>query len=209
MWRWCATYHWKVLDEVYNFILDPISIKGLHTKLWAPKVMGVPIVGISRLLWEFRDSHLGVPTQNDIWVLVPWLDTKYTIRGKVVASPKLESWWILWICVCPWFVRAPKCCNYALTNLLFSLCKFVWVSEMLVNLPNPIPKLQHAPLPPKYYEPGNAPNSFSFHCLHLWTPKLLWAKECAPTPSPSTIFTFEFEVESIKELGGVSLILLW
>jgi hypothetical protein len=26
-------------------------------------------------LWEFRDSHLGVPGQNDSWVLVPWPGT--------------------------------------------------------------------------------------------------------------------------------------
>jgi hypothetical protein len=108
-------------------------------------------------LWEFRDSHLGVPGQNDIWVLVPWPGTEYTIRGKVVASPKFEPWWVLWVCVCPWFVRAPKYCNYALTNLLFGLCRSVWVSEVLINLPNPISELQHTPLPPKCYEPRNAP----------------------------------------------------
>jgi len=34
-----------------------------------------------------RDSHFGVPRQNDIWVPVAWLGTKYTIRVKVVASP--------------------------------------------------------------------------------------------------------------------------
>jgi hypothetical protein len=28
---------------------SPISIEGLHAKLWAPKVVGVPYVGISRL----------------------------------------------------------------------------------------------------------------------------------------------------------------
>ncbi len=28
----------------------------------------------------------GLPRQNDIWVLVPWLGIEYTIRGKVVAS---------------------------------------------------------------------------------------------------------------------------
>jgi hypothetical protein len=38
------------------------------------------------LLWEFWDSHLGVPGQNDIWVLVSWLGIEYTIRRKVVAS---------------------------------------------------------------------------------------------------------------------------
>jgi hypothetical protein len=30
----------------------------------------------------------GLPRQNDIWVLVPWPGIEYTIKGKVVASPK-------------------------------------------------------------------------------------------------------------------------
>jgi hypothetical protein len=41
--RWCATYCWKALDEGCNFFLSLTSIKGLHTKLWAPKVTRVPI----------------------------------------------------------------------------------------------------------------------------------------------------------------------
>jgi hypothetical protein len=46
---WHATYHWKIVDDGYNFDLDPISIGGLHIKLWAPKVKKILIVGISRL----------------------------------------------------------------------------------------------------------------------------------------------------------------
>jgi len=99
--RWLATYHCKALNEGYNFYLNIISIGGLSTKLWASKVTGVPTLGI----W---DSHLGVPKQNDIWVLVPWPGTKHTIRGKVVASFKFGLWWVLWIHVCPWHVCAPK-----------------------------------------------------------------------------------------------------
>jgi hypothetical protein len=41
MCRWRETYHWKALDESYNFALDLISIKGVHTKLLGPKV-GTP-----------------------------------------------------------------------------------------------------------------------------------------------------------------------
>jgi hypothetical protein len=44
-----ATNFWKALNEGYNFALDLISIKGLHTKLWALKVTRVPTLGISRL----------------------------------------------------------------------------------------------------------------------------------------------------------------
>jgi len=51
-------------------------------------------------LWEFRDSHLGIPKQHDMWVLVPWLSIEYTIKGKVVASPESNSWWVLWVWVC-------------------------------------------------------------------------------------------------------------
>jgi hypothetical protein len=43
---WHATYRWKALDKGYHFALDLISIKGLHVKLWGPKVAGVPTLGI-------------------------------------------------------------------------------------------------------------------------------------------------------------------
>jgi hypothetical protein len=85
--RWRATYCWKALDEGYNFALDLISIGGLHRKLCAPKVAG--------------DLTLRILGQNAIWMLVPWACTKYTIRGKVVASPKSKPWWILWVRICP------------------------------------------------------------------------------------------------------------
>jgi hypothetical protein len=45
---WHATYHWKTLDNGYHFVLDLISIKGLHVKLWGPKVAGVLTLGIPR-----------------------------------------------------------------------------------------------------------------------------------------------------------------
>jgi hypothetical protein len=60
--RWRATYHWKDLDEGYNFNLDLISITGLHTKVWAPKVAEVLGVRISGLLFGSLKPrwHLGV-----------------------------------------------------------------------------------------------------------------------------------------------------
>ncbi len=43
------TYHWEALNQDYNFASDLILIGGLHTKLWAPKVVGISILGISGL----------------------------------------------------------------------------------------------------------------------------------------------------------------
>jgi hypothetical protein len=100
--RWCAKYRWKALDEGYNFVLNLTSIRGLHQKLWASKVVKVPILRILKLpTWEFQEKiTFGCrprgQTQN------------YTTRGKVVVSPKPKSWWVLWIRVCPWLIHAPK-----------------------------------------------------------------------------------------------------
>jgi len=132
--RWRVTYRWKTLMRATTFLQTSSQSKVYTQSYGAPKLR-------ESQLWKFEDSHLGVLGQNDIWVLVPWPGTKYTIRGKVVASPKSRPWWVLWVCVCPWLVRAPKCSNYALTNLLFGLCRSVWVNKFLVNLPSPIPKL--------------------------------------------------------------------
>jgi len=51
--------------------------------------------------WEsqlsgFQDSHAGVPRESRerkaIWMWAPWRGPEYTIRGKVVASPKSGPW---------------------------------------------------------------------------------------------------------------------
>jgi hypothetical protein len=129
---------------------------------------------------------LGVPGQNDIWVLVPWPGTKYPIRGRWWLPPKSGSWWVLWVRVCMWFILAPKCSNYVLIKLWFGLCISMWVIELLVNHPSPHPR---------------APT-------HPSTLEVLQAKERAPTP-PSIVSTFGLVVESIKELRGASCVTSW
>jgi hypothetical protein len=60
--RWRATCRWKALDKGYNFALDLILIGDFHTKLWAPKVAKVLVVGISGLPLGSPETkwHLGV-----------------------------------------------------------------------------------------------------------------------------------------------------
>jgi hypothetical protein len=66
------------------------------------------------------------------------------------------------------YARGPsvhqKCSNYALTNLLFGLCRSIQIIDPLVIHP----KLQHA----------------------LLTPEVLQARECTPTPYSFVVFHF-------------------
>jgi hypothetical protein len=132
-----------------------LFLKPYLNQKFAHKVMGVQSCESPNFGNLSRDSHLGVPGQNAIWMWASWRGTKYTIRGKVVASPKLRPWWVLWIRVCSWFILAPK---------VFQLCTdqfVVWFMQVRVSdlvlaiLPSPIPELQHALLPPKCYKLGN------------------------------------------------------
>jgi len=59
-------------------------------------------------LGQFRDSSLGVPRQRPIRMWVPRKGTKYTIWGKVAASPESRPWWVLWVQSCPCLVLAPR-----------------------------------------------------------------------------------------------------
>ncbi len=85
MFRWCTTYYWKALDEGYNFFSNPISIRGLHAKLWAPKVAGVLVVRISGL----PSGSLETKCHLDVGLM-----EKHIVyyKGEVVAPPKFELW---------------------------------------------------------------------------------------------------------------------
>jgi hypothetical protein len=135
-------------------------------------------------MWEFRNSHLGVLGQNAIWMWPLWRSAKYTIRGKVMASPKSEPWWVLWIRVCPWFVLAPKVPKLC-TNQIVVWFVQIHVSDWkFVILLSPIKELQHAPLPPKCCKLGSVP----------WLLVL-------------PLFTSDFQFEFIKEPGSMSRII--
>jgi hypothetical protein len=78
-------YHWKALNKGYNSVLDLISIKGLHAKLWGPKIVEVPTMGIPGLPLESPGTkcHLDV---------APVERHRIYYKGKVVASPKSRLW---------------------------------------------------------------------------------------------------------------------
>ncbi len=132
--RWRATYHWKALNEGYNVTSKRISIRGLHTKLWAPKVTEIPTLGI----WRFS---LGSPGTK--WHLGAGPVAKHRVyyKGEGGGFPQVQAMVNLVNLCLPVVCLCTKMLHYALTNLLFGLCRFFWVTESLVNFPSPILEL--------------------------------------------------------------------
>ncbi len=95
-----ATYHWKDLNEGYNFASKLPQSKSTQEVMGIQSGESPNFKNCETLELEFRENcHLGV---------VPWQITKNNIKEKVVAFPKFRLWWVLWICVCSWLVYAPK-----------------------------------------------------------------------------------------------------
>jgi len=120
--RWRATYHWKALDERYNFVLDLISIKGLHTKLWGPKVAGILILTISGL-----PSHLDLTKRH--------LDMGFMerhivyLKGEGGGFPQVRAVVSFVSSNCLWLVLAPKVLQLCTNHLVLILCRSVWVVD--------------------------------------------------------------------------------
>jgi hypothetical protein len=137
---------------------------------------------------------------QEFWDSQLWsLRTKWHLGASSMAKHseyyKGESWWLP-----PSLGRVDscesmfahgsfmhqKCSYYALTNLLFRLCKFVWIIDVHVIRPSPHLKVPACPS----------------------IPKVLRAKEHNPTHYPSIIFAFGLIIDYIKEFGSASFILI-
>ncbi len=107
--------------------------------------------------------------QNILWGERWWLPSSLG-RGESCESEF----------VCGLFVLQ-KYFNYASTNLLFGLCRFVWVIKCLPLFLVPSRSFSTPIYPQSVANQGACPNSLFFHCFH-----------------------FKFPFEFIKELGNVS-----
>jgi len=101
--RWRTTYRWKAFDKGYNFAWDLISIEGLHTKLWRPKVVKVPTLAISGL-------PLGSPETKSHLNVGPVGSYKVYYKGEGGGFPQV---WAVVSLVSP----NHPCFNYALITL--------------------------------------------------------------------------------------------
>jgi hypothetical protein len=121
--RWRETYHWKALDDGYNFFSNLIAIRGLHRKLCAPKVVGNPVVGIfGTPTWESWDkkSHLDV---------APVERHKVYYKGEGGGFPQVRAMVSLVCPSCLWFVLAPKVLQLCTNHFMLVSCRPMWVIE--------------------------------------------------------------------------------
>jgi len=76
-----------------------------------------------------------------------------------MASHKSEPWWVLWVRVCLWFIRASKVLQLCI-NQLVDLCRFMWIIDLLIT----------------------HPSSHFGALMRPFTRKMLQTKDCMPIP---------------------------
>jgi hypothetical protein len=152
----CATYFWKAFDEGYNFALNLTSIWGFNKKLRSSKVVKV-------LIWESWDK----------------MTFGCRPHGQAQSPSRDESYESVYA---HGLSVHQKCSNHALINLLFGLCRFMWIINIFVPHLSPHPKA----------------------LAHPFTLEVLWTREHTPTPF-FVVFNFGFAFKSFKECGGAPL----
>jgi len=101
-YRGRATYHWKALDESYNFASNRIVIRGLLAKLWGSKVTRVPADAKNHLDVSSVSSH------------------RVYYKGEGGGFPQVRAVVSLVCPCCPWLVLAPKVLQLCIDH-------FVWL----------------------------------------------------------------------------------
>jgi hypothetical protein len=177
---WHATYCWKALNKGYNFAENFISIKGLHTKLWAHKVVRISVVRISGLA-------LGSPRTKchlDVGLVERH---KVYYKGEGGGFPQIRAVVSLVSQNYPWLVLAPKVLQLCTNHFVFGFVQ-VHVSSWCFSLILVPYRSSNMPLyPESVANQGACPDSLLFQCFH-----------------------FKLTFESIKGLGITSNIMyIW
>jgi hypothetical protein len=127
-YRQRATYHWKALNESYNFAPDRTSIWSLLAKLWGFKVPGVRAIGISGLS---RGSPKGVPGEKSHLDVGPVERCRLYYKGEGGGFPQVRAVVNLVCPCCAWFVLTPKVLQLCINHFVWVMCRPVWVNKLV------------------------------------------------------------------------------
>ncbi len=143
--------------------------RGLHVKLWGPKVAGVLGVGILGLPLGSLETkcHLDV---------APVERHREYCKGECGGFPQVRTMVSLVNPSCLWFVLAPKVLQPCTNHLVLVLCRSMWAIEAC----------QFSLVP------------FQSSSTLLYPSKVLWARERAPTSYSFVVFYLRPTFESLK-----------
>jgi hypothetical protein len=186
---WSASYRWKALDKGYNFALVLISIRGLHAKLWHPRVAGVPTLAISGL-------PLGSPRTKSHLDVGPVKRCRVYYKGEGGGFPQVRVVVSLMCLCCPWFVLAPKVLQLCTNHLALVLFRSVWVDKACqLFLTHPRALACPSTLP-KCCEPRNMPRLLTLSMFSVWDSHLSPARS-----SECIIFIYNQSITNILNLA--------
>jgi hypothetical protein len=155
-----ATYRWKGLNEIYNFALDRIAIRGLLAKLWGSKVPRVPFGAISGL-------PLGSPKKNSHLDVASMESCRIYYKGEGGGFPQVRAVVSIVCSCCPGFVLAPRVLQLCTNHLVWVVCRPVWVTKACQLFLVP-PRSSNPPLyPSKGCELGSVLRLLLFRCFLL------------------------------------------
>jgi len=151
----------------------------MHAKLWAPKVLRVLAMGILGL-------SLGSPWTKchlDVGLMERH---KIYYKGEGGGFPQVRAMLSLLNPNCPWLFLAPKVLQLCTNHLVLVLCKFVWVVE-----------------------------AYQFFLVPSWSSgmpfypsKVLQAREYAPTPYSSVVFSLDSHLSPSKSWEHVKYVVV-
>jgi len=162
IFRWCATYRWKVLNKGYNFASDHISIWGRFAKLWGSKVVGVPT-------WAILGLPLGSPRTKNHLDVGPVERCKVYDKGEGGGFPQVQVVVSLVCPCCLWLVLAPKVLQLRTNHLMWVLCRPVWMSEACQFFLVPSRSSSTPLYPSKCYELRSVPRLLFLLLFFTWT----------------------------------------
>jgi hypothetical protein len=157
--KWCETRRWKALDEGYNFDLNLILIKGLHVKLWGPKIARIPTLATPNFRSPETKCHLDVGLVER---------HKVYYKGEGGGFPQVWAVVSLVSLSCPWFVLAPKVLQLCTNHFVLVLCRSVWVVEACQFSLVPSQSSNTPPTLPKCCEPGSVPRLLILPLFVIW-----------------------------------------
>ncbi len=106
-----ATWHWKALDESYNFGSNLVPIQAWGEKWWMPKVPGVQTGTVS-------GPHFGSPgKKSHLDVASTWSCREY-YKGEGGGFPRVRAVVSQVSPSCPWLVPTPKGCRMSSNQLV-------------------------------------------------------------------------------------------